>query len=190
VRRIRLPIHTAQLAVFGLVVVAVSGCSQTKSELELCQPLSVGNTWVYGYPSAPARPPDTFRVYGSYRWHDITIYRAATMKGDQPQWDSLRMYVTNGELRVAYSPPENDSNDYVVILKEPIEVGNAWLSGGGGSFSITSTAEHCVVTAGTFDKCVAVRDGDYTEYYAPGVGRLAVARDGVNAVELLSYTLK
>jgi hypothetical protein len=113
----------------------------------------------------------------------------------------------DGELRVVYSLEEFYEEENIldrentmeeVILKEPIQVGNTWQSGG-KEYKIEALDAKVDTPAGSFDECIKVTvtakeyNSESVVYYKPGLGLVKqeyIADDYHIVQELEEYNIK
>jgi len=104
---------------FLLIVLLIACESSTAPDtqemtIERYFPLTIGNTWVYKYEDGNL---DTIEVISSYPYDNETIYMTNNYTYYYYKNDILKQYI--------YDAPQ-ESNNYYIPLKEPIEVGNKW----------------------------------------------------------------
>ncbi|NLT96347.1 MAG: hypothetical protein GXW85_12615 [Clostridia bacterium] len=113
----------------------------------------------------------------------------------------------DGELRVVYSQEEfyeevnildRENTMEEVILKEPIQVGNTWQSGG-KEYKIEALDADVETPAGRFENCVKITvnateyNSESVVYYKPGLGLVKqeyIADDYHIVQELEEYSIK
>jgi len=172
------------------LVVLLTGCGLTgpSRTVEDYFPFAVGNEWYW----VRASSLDDSMAAGitDIRGRDgMTFYRFAYASDTS---FVLWFVHWNGELRAYATPPEDTaSRDYLLLLKEPLDLGAAWQSPvyRNDTFRIIDADVTLSVPAGTFKHCIQVGDHVGPYYYAPGVGWV-VQGDTANGYVLVRYVTK
>ena len=194
-------------AAFLIITIAVSGCEKKpKYGIRDYFPLSIGNTWTYRFILTQQYPysRNTYTYVDSiidrYDWGRTRFYKLKRSFGSG-RYESWFAYV-NDELRRYFDDPP--SEDYEVVLKEPLEQGHQWVNrispyAGVYTMEIVDTDASVFIPTGQFHECLEIELTYFghvtTFWYALDVGLIKSRSEsgGGNQVEelvLLDYSVQ
>lgn len=178
------------LLIVLFLIVLLAGCATfsggVNKTVENYYPLSVGNSWTYQ--NSWDGETSTTEVVDSYEWDGQTVYECSS--------DRFNFYIVEveKELRLYFRDKPKENASYLVMLKEPLKVGQKWYSPPPfeDTLYIVSTDISVSVPAGEFKNCIEVRSksedrGIIYLCFAPGVGQLKLEFGERGTRELIDY---